>query len=76
MIEIQDLIGNIPDGKKRGYLGKLFIKAITDYYDNYGEEELDLNELVKRNFKKLILELIPEIFLCCITEPLVIVKYL
>lgn len=56
MIEIQDLIENIPDGKKRGYLGKLFIKAITDYYDNYGEEELDLNELVKRNFKKLILE--------------------
>ena len=56
MIEIQDLIENIPDGKKRGYLGKLFIKAITDYYDNYGDEEIDLNELVKRNFKKLILE--------------------
>lgn len=56
MIEIQDLIENIPDGKKRSYLGKLFITAITDYYDNYGEEELDLNELVKRNFKKLILE--------------------
>lgn len=56
MIEIQDLIENIPDGKKRGYLGKLFVKAITDYYNNYGEDELDLNELVKRNFKELILE--------------------
>ena len=56
MIEIQDLIENIPNGKKRGYLGKLFIKAITDYYDNYGDDEIDLNELVKRNFKSLILE--------------------
>jgi DNA repair protein RadD len=56
MIEIQDLIENIPVGKKRGYLGQLFIKAITDYYDNYGVEEIDINELVKRNFKKLILE--------------------
>jgi DNA repair protein RadD len=56
MIEIQDLIEDIPDGKKRGYLGKLFVKAITDYYNNYGEEELDLNELVARSFKKLILE--------------------
>ena len=56
MIKIQELIEDIPDGKKRGYLGQLFIKAITDYYDNYGEEELDLNELVTRSFKKLILE--------------------
>jgi DNA repair protein RadD len=56
MIEIQNLIEDIPDGKKRGYLGQLFIKAITDYYNNYGEEELDLNALVTRGFKKLILE--------------------
>lgn len=56
MIEIHDLIDNIPDGKKRGYLGQLFIKAITDYYDNYGDDELDINELVIRNFKNLILE--------------------
>jgi DNA repair protein RadD len=56
MIDIQDLIENIPYGKKRGYLGQLFVKAITDYYDNYGEEEIDLNELVTINFKNLILE--------------------
>jgi DNA repair protein RadD len=56
MIEIHDLIENIPEGKKRTYLGPLFIKAITQYYDNYGEEDIDINELIKRDFKNIILE--------------------
>jgi len=54
MISIQELIEDIPDGKKRLYLGKLFVQALTDFYDNYGEKEVDLNGLVSRNFKDLI----------------------
>ena len=67
MIEIAELVAEIPDGKKRAYLGQLFVKALTDYYDNYGEEEIDLNGLVVRNFKDLILndDIIKDLKLFC-----------
>lgn len=56
MIEIRDLVENIPDGKKRDYLGQLFVQAMTAYYNDNGKEGIDLDELVVRHFKELILK--------------------
>jgi superfamily II DNA or RNA helicase len=56
MIEIIDLVQNLPDGKKRKYLGSLFVKAITDFYNSNLNSDIDLNELVVRNFNQLLLD--------------------
>jgi superfamily II DNA or RNA helicase len=56
MINRQELIEQIPDGKKGGYLGQTFVKALTDYHIQYTTDEIDLNELVSNEFQKLILQ--------------------
>lgn len=48
-----DLIEPIPDGKKRNHLGNLYIDGLINYYDIFTEDEIDLNELVERDFKEL-----------------------
>ena len=56
MIEVKDLIRSVPDGKKIGYLGKLLVKALTDYHEQYTTGEIDLDTLVADSFKDLILQ--------------------
>jgi len=56
MSNIIELIQEIPDGKKINYLGSSYFKALTDYYNKFGEENIDLDKLVSKNFKNLILE--------------------
>lgn len=56
MIEIKEIIKNLPVSRKRGYLGKYYIKALTEYYNNYGGDEIDLDDLILRNFPNLILK--------------------
>lgn len=53
MITIKGLIDNIPDGKKREYLGQLFVNALIKYYAS-SPKEVDLNELILRSFNDLI----------------------
>jgi superfamily II DNA or RNA helicase len=55
MLEIKDLVNNIPDGKKRAYLGQVFVNALLKYYSDYEFSQVDLDELIKRNFKTIIL---------------------
>ena len=56
MISIEELLINIPDGKKIRYLGTTFYNALKNYYDNYrNTEDIDLDSLVAINFKELIL---------------------
>ncbi len=54
MIKIIELIENIPTGKKRSYLGKLFVGALEDYHEHYSKSEINLNELVVNEFNNLI----------------------
>lgn len=56
MIEIECLVRNLPDGRKIGYLGRLLVKALTDYHDRYTSGEIDLDTLVVDAFKNLILK--------------------
>jgi DNA repair protein RadD len=57
MNNIKELICDLPDGKKRNYLGQLFVKALSDYYANFGvDEEIDLDELLVRNIKDIIIK--------------------
>lgn len=56
MNDLIKLIHNLPDGKKSDYLGSLYVKGLTEYNDQYGESELDLNSLVAMHFKSLLLE--------------------
>ena len=54
MNEIKQLVSGIPDGKKIEALGSLYFKGLTNYYDAFGDDEIDLDELVVKNFKSLI----------------------
>ncbi len=56
MIELLDLIKTIPDSKKINYLGKVYVKGLTEYYDNFGGDQVDLDELIIRNISSLILK--------------------
>ena len=56
MTELLELIKTIPDSKKRNYLGKVYVKGLTEYYDNFGGDQVDLDELVLRNISNLILK--------------------
>ncbi len=55
MIEIRELITNIPNGKKIGYLGDVFLKGYRDYFLEYIGEEIDIDEIIVGNIT-LILE--------------------
>jgi DNA repair protein RadD len=54
MIDLKDLIYNVPDGKKREYLGQVFVNALMKYYNDFELEQVDLDDLVKRNFKTVL----------------------
>ena len=54
MKEIKQLVSGIPDGKKIEALGSMYFKGLTNYYDAFGDDEIDLDELVVKNFKSLI----------------------
>jgi DNA repair protein RadD len=57
MIDIKELISNLPEGKKRDYLGQVFIKGVSEYYNQYNIDlEFDLDELVSKNIKQIILK--------------------
>lgn len=57
MISVKDLIKNIPEGKKIGYLNRTFYTALKKYYDNYRDsEDIDIDDLVSNNFRDLILK--------------------
>jgi DNA repair protein RadD len=54
MLDIKDLVQDIPDGKKRLYLGQVFVNALTRYYSSFEFSHFELDELVKRNFKIIV----------------------
>ena len=54
MNKIKQLVSGIPDGKKIKALGSLYFKGLTNYYDVFGDDEIDLDMLVAKNFKSLI----------------------
>jgi superfamily II DNA or RNA helicase len=54
MVSIKDLIFHIPEGKKRNYLGSLYVNSITDFYNNFEQNFVDLDELVERNIDLVI----------------------
>jgi DNA repair protein RadD len=57
MNNIKELISDLPDGKKRNYLGQLFVKSLSNYYSNFGADlEIDLDELLVRNIKEIIIK--------------------
>ena len=53
-ITIEDLINSIPIGKKREYLKNTYINGITNYYEEFIDDELDYNNLVVSDFKSII----------------------
>lgn len=53
-IKIKNLISSIPVGKKREYLKNTYINGITNYYEEYIDDELDYNDLVVSDFKSII----------------------
>ena len=53
-IKIEDLIDSIPIGKKREYLKSTYINGITNYYEEFIDDELDYNDLVVSDFKSII----------------------
>ena len=44
MNKIKQLVSGIPDGKKIKALGSLYFKGLTNYYDAFGDDEIDLDE--------------------------------
>lgn len=53
-IHIEDLISTIPVGKKREYLKDNYIKGITNYYEEFINDDLDYNDLVRFDFRSII----------------------
>jgi len=56
MISLKDLIFNIPDGKKRNYLGSTFVNSLTSYYESYGQNEIDIDDLIVNNLDSIIIK--------------------
>lgn len=56
MNQIKQLVSRLPDGKKIQALGKLYYQGLTNYYNEFGQDEIDLNSLVTSNFARLIQE--------------------
>ena len=77
MDKIKKLVSGIPDGKKISALGSLYYKGLTNYYDAFGEDDIDLDMLVAKNFKSLIQrdEIIDEIILFASNELKTITYY-
>jgi DNA repair protein RadD len=54
MITKENLIESIPDGKKREILGSLYIDGLKNYYDQFSNEDVDLDYLLCKDFDLLI----------------------
>ncbi len=54
MITREKLVETIPDGKKREILGNLYIEGLKNYYEQFSNEEVDLDSLVSKEFDVLI----------------------
>jgi DNA repair protein RadD len=54
MVSIKNLICHIPEGKKRNYLGSLYVNSITDFYNNFEQNFVDLDDLIERNIDVVI----------------------
>ena len=53
---IQDLTYNIPEGKKRKYLGNTFFNGLEKYYlQHFKDSEIDIDYLLELNFKDVVL---------------------
>jgi len=55
MILFKNLISDIPDGKKREYLGRLFINSLTNFYNLVDIGEIDLDDIVEKNVDTVLL---------------------
>ena len=56
MTTLRDLVVNIPDGRKREYLGRLFVNSLTEFYNNFEKDNVDLDDLIVRNIDYVILK--------------------
>jgi DNA repair protein RadD len=56
MLDLKDLIFNIPEGKKRKYLGNLLVDSLTSFYENYEIKEIDIDELIIKNIDSILLK--------------------
>jgi superfamily II DNA or RNA helicase len=56
MISIKALITPIPDGIKIELLGTNYVKGLINYYEKNTSSEIDLDELILRDFNQLILD--------------------
>jgi DNA repair protein RadD len=54
MIKFKDLISNIPDGKKREYLGRLFVNSLTEFYNTFDLNTINLDDLIEKNIDVVI----------------------
>jgi len=54
MIDIVTLIKKVPEGKKRIYLGDIYINALSSYYSDFIDEDIDLDELIQINFLNIL----------------------
>jgi len=54
MISFKTLVSSIPDGKKREYLGRLFVNSISQFYDDFEFNDVDLDDIVERNIDEII----------------------
>jgi DNA repair protein RadD len=55
MISFKDLVSKIPDGKKREYFGHLYVNSISEFYNNFEFNDVELDDLVERNIDFIIL---------------------
>jgi superfamily II DNA or RNA helicase len=53
-VELFNIIEEIPLGKKRHYFNKIYLNALSKYYQAYTEELVDINELVVREFNNIV----------------------
>jgi DNA repair protein RadD len=54
MITKENLIDQIPDGKKRELIGNLYVEGVKNYYDQFKNEDLDLDGLFLKDFDELV----------------------
>ncbi|MCY4161994.1 MAG: DEAD/DEAH box helicase [Flavobacteriaceae bacterium] len=47
-------MSHLPEGKKINYLGVTFYNALNNYYNNYGDVEIDLDSLLVQNLGEVI----------------------
>lgn len=56
MTSLRSLVESIPDGRKREYLGRLFVNSLTEFYNNFEKDNVDLDDLIVRNIDIVILK--------------------